>query len=174
MNAQRIFFGICLASIASMLGCEPPPPPTDGGVERVVLADHTFDLELAMAAESRELGLGGRTSLEPDEGMLFVFPDVQTRSFWMYGCVMAIDIAFVDPIGYVTAIHTMPAEPLRGDGETEDSYQQRLARYSSGYPAQFVIELAPGRFSELGIEAGDRVSIPAERLKTLAAAAEAD
>lgn len=157
-----------------LLGCQPSSPPVDGGVERVTLAGRPFDLELAMGVASRRRGLAGRASLDDDEGMLFVFTDAQTRSFWMYGCVMDIDIAFVDPIGYVTAIHTMPAEPPRREGETEIEYEQRLAKYTSGYPAQFAIELAPGRFEELGIEVGDRLAIPTARLKTLSESAEAD
>ena len=157
-----------------LIGCEPTSKPVDGGVESIALAGDDFDLELAMGPESRNRGLAGRTSLAPDEGMLFVFPDVGTRSFWMYGCLMDIDIAFVDPIGYVTAIHTMPAEPPRGNEEQESTYQRRLVRYTSGYPAQFAIEIAPGRFAELGISVGDRLSIPPKRLKTLSESAEAD
>lgn len=166
---------IASCGIAILLsGCKPQAVPVDGGVEDVVIAGQAFSLELAMAPESRRRGLAGRTSLAPDEGMFFVFKDVATRSFWMYGCVMDIDIAFIDPIGYVTALHTMPAEPLRGDEETELSYEQRLAKYTSGYPAQFAIELAPGRFAELGVSVGDRLSIPPKRLKTLSESAEAD
>ena len=165
---------LVLGAAIALIGCEPAPKPTDGGVESVTLAGNDFDLELAMGPESRNRGLAGRTSLAPDEGMLFVFPDVGTRSFWMYGCLMDIDIAFVDPIGYVTAIHTMPAEPPRGNEEQESTYQRRLVRYTSGYPAQFAIEIAPGRFAELGISVGDRLSIPPKRLKTLSESAEAD
>ena len=166
---------IASCGVAILLaGCEPQKHPIDGGVEHVVIAGQEFSLDLAMAPESRRRGLAGRTSLAPDEGMFFVFKDVETRSFWMYGCVMDIDIAFIDPIGYVTALHTMPAEPLRGDRETEIAYEQRLAKYTSGYPAQFAIELAPGRFEELGVSIGDRLSIPTERLKTLSESAEAE
>ncbi len=157
-----------------LTGCKPQARPIDGGIETILIAGQEFSLDLAMTPESRRRGLAGRTSLAPDEGMLFVFQDVETRSFWMYGCIMDIDIAFIDPIGYVTALHTMPAEPPRGDQETELAYEQRLAKYTSGYPAQFAIELAPGRFEELGVSVGDRLSIPPERLKTLSESAEAE
>jgi len=157
-----------------VVGCERNGPPMEGGIERVEIGGRTFDLELAMTTESRTRGLGGRASVPEDGGMLFVFPDADLRSFWMYDCLTAIDIAFVDPIGYVTAIHTMPTEPPRGENESDVAYRRRLPGYSSRYPAQFVVELAPGMFETLGIKEGDRLSIPPERLKTLAAAAEPD
>ena len=118
--------------------------------------------------------IGGVETVDPDGGMFFVFPDARPRSFWMYDCLTAIDIAYVDPIGYVTAIHTMPAEPPRGETESEIAYRERLPGYSSRYPAQFAIELAPGMFESLGIEVGDRLSIPMDRLKRLGEAAEPD
>lgn len=69
----------------------------------------------------------------------------------MRDCPIDIDIIFLDPSGRITAMHHMPAEPPR-DPETEpetgvpstDKYEQRLKRYPSRYPAQFVIELAGG------------------------------
>ena len=155
-------------------GCGTESTPVEGGVERVTIGGRPFDLVLSMIPESRSRGLGGVETVDPDSGMFFVFPDAQPRSFWMYDCLTAIDIAYVDPIGYVTAIHTMPAEPPRGDTESEIAYRERLPGYSSRYPAQFAIELAPGMFESLGIEVGDRLAIPADRLKRLGEAAEPD
>ena len=63
-------------------------------------------------------------------------------------------------------------EPPRGPDEEELDYQARLPGYPSVYPAQFVIELAPGMFERLGIEAGDRIQIDADRLKMLGEASE--
>lgn len=165
--------GIVLLALV-LGGCSDPSPPVDGDLERVTLGDRSFELELAMAPESRRLGLGGRETLAENGGMFFVFPDAQPRRFWMYDCLMAIDIAFIDPIGYVTAVHTMPPEELRGETESLLDYESRLPGYSSAYPAQFAIELAPGSFESLGIAAGDRISIPPERLKMLGKAAEPD
>ena len=159
---------LCLA----MVGCKPAAAPVDGGVENVRIGDRTFKLELSLSQERRRLGLGGRETLADDEGMLFAFPRAASQRFWMYDCLMDIDIAYVDPIGYVTAVHTMRKEPPRGPDEEELDYQARLPGYPSLYPAQFVIELAPGMFDRLGIEAGDRIEIDADRLKMLGEASE--
>ena len=160
--------------IAGTAGCGTESTPVEGGIERVTIGGRPFDLVLSMVPESRTRGLGGVETVDPDGGMFFVFPDARPRSFWMYDCLTAIDIAYVDPIGYVTAIHTMPAEPPRGETESEIAYRERLPGYSSRYPAQFAIELAPGMFESLGIEVGDRLSIPMDRLKRLGEAAEPD
>jgi hypothetical protein len=158
--------------ITTISGCEPATAPVDGGVENVRIGDRSFKLELSLSRERRRLGLGGRETLADDEGMLFVFPRPESQRFWMYDCLMDIDIAYVDPIGYVTAVHTMRKEPPRGPDEEELDYQARLPGYPSVYPAQFVIELAPGMFERLGIEAGDRIQIDADRLKMLGEASE--
>ena len=163
---------VATAVVGWMPGCGEQSVPVDGGIERVALADRTFDLELAMSNESRRRGLGGRESLGPDAGMFFVFPDARMRRFWMYDCLIPIDIAFVGPNGYVTAVHTMPAEPPRAPDESLLEYEARLPGYGSGYRAQFAIELAPGTFDALGIEVGDQLPIPRQRLKTLSEAAD--
>ena len=173
-RSARLILAAATSSTVLIGGCSDATPATDGDIERVSLGDRSFELELAMARESRRLGLGGRETLAENEGMFFVFPDAQLRRFWMFDCVMSIDIAFIDPIGYVTAIHTMPPEELRGEKESLLDYESRLPGYSSSYPAQFAIELAPGSFESLGIAAGDRIPIPPERLKTLGKAAEPD
>ena len=86
----------------------------------------------------------------------------------MYGCLMDIDIAFLDPLGHVTAIHTMPFEPPQAIDEDDLDYEERLPRYSSGFPAQFAIELAPGMFKKLGVRKGDRLTIDLPRMKQIA------
>ena len=164
---SRRFLIASLLMASALAGCAEPSIPVDGGVEEVQIGDRTFKLELALSTDRRRQGLGGRETLAEDEGMLFVFPRAAQQRFWMYGCLMDIDIAYLDPIGYVTAIHTMPKEAPHGVDELEIDYQDRLPGYPSRYPAQFVIELVPGMFETLGIEVGDRINIPATRLKIL-------
>ena len=176
LHATGAWLPLMIVAITAILlgGCGDTAPASDGDIERVTIGDRSFNLELAMARESRRRGLGGRESLPDDGGMFFVFPDAQLRRFWMFDCVISIDIAFIDPIGYVTAVHTMPPEELRAENESLLEYEARLPGYSSAYPAQFAIELPPGSFESLGIKAGDRIPIPPERLKMLGKAAEPD
>ena len=169
MAAFFRLLSVCL--LLNIAGCD-SKLPGDGAIEPVSLGGKEFSLVLAMGNESRRIGLGGRTSLSAEEGMLFVFPDAQRRRFWMYDCLIDIDIAFIDPLGHVTAIHTMPMEPARGETEAILAYEDRLPRYPSRFPAQFVIELQPGMFETLGIKPGDRLTLDIPRLQRLAATCE--
>ncbi|MDA1025293.1 MAG: DUF192 domain-containing protein [Planctomycetota bacterium] len=172
-NSRSLLITSAAIAIA-ISGCTEPSNPVDGGVEEVRIGEMTFNLELALSTERRRQGLGGREMLPADGGMLFAFPRAAQQRFWMYDCLMDIDIAYLDPIGYITAIHTMPKEAPRGVDELEVDYQNRLPGYPSRYPAQFVIELAPGMFETLGLEAGDRIDIPTDRLELLGKQSEND
>jgi uncharacterized membrane protein (UPF0127 family) len=100
--------------------------------------------------------------------MIFVFPDVQVRGFWMKDCVTDMDIVYLDHLGYVTAVHTMRKELPRGPGEPQSIYEARLPRYSSVLPAQFAIELRAGRAKELGIAVQQKLALDLEALKAAA------
>lgn len=134
----------------------------------VTVAGKTFNCKLAITNATREKGLGGVASLGADEGMIFAFTDSQQHRFWMRGCLMGLDIAFIDPLGFVTAVHTMPNDPPQAAGETEDQYLGRLVRYPSLAPAQFALEVAPGALAPLGVKRGMRIEFDRDLLKKLA------
>jgi uncharacterized membrane protein (UPF0127 family) len=151
--------------VATLAACGP------GGVgetEKVTIGERTFTLKTAIDVKSREKGLGTVTEIPADGGMIFVFPDAQPRSFWMKDCLIDLDIAFLDPFGIVTAVHTMPKEPARAQGESVTAYEARLKKYPSGAPAQFAIELRPGTFEQLKIKRGSKITLDLERLKAAA------
>jgi uncharacterized membrane protein (UPF0127 family) len=162
LPAPALLPAFILLASAMLVGCDGGAAPTSA---KVKAGGTEFTVKLAMDNASREKGLGGVTSLAPDEGMLFVFTDSLPRNFWMVDCVMDIDIAFVDPFGFVTAVHTMPKEPLQADGEGRDAYFGRLKRYPSLAPAQFAFEVAPGRLAELGVKRGVRLEFDRDTLK---------
>ena len=140
----------------------------DGGPEVVKIKGKTFTLDLAADNPTRMLGLGGREVIPEDGGMLFVFPESRGLRFVMRDCPVAIDVAFLDPEGVVTAVHHMPPEEPQGPEETDMLYENRLAKYSSRFAAQFAIELKGGKMEELGIKAGDKIDLDLARLKRLA------
>lgn len=138
--------------------------PTEAGsthVETVEIAGESFDLELAVTPAQHRRGMAGRKEVAEDEGMLFIFEDARHRSFWMKGCLVPLDIMFLDPAGRIVQTHTMPAP----DPDTPDD---DLPGYPSRYPAQFAIELQAGMIDRLELSEGDRLNLPLERLKRLA------
>jgi len=136
--------------------------------EEVIIEGHTFVLDVADDAEERTRGLSGRASLPENGGMIFIFPDSDIRSFWMYDTLVDLEIIYLDDFGRVTAMHRMPVEPPRREGESEWDYTDRLTHYSSRTRARFAIELAPGWLDRLDLKVQDKIELDLERLKARA------
>jgi uncharacterized membrane protein (UPF0127 family) len=136
--------------------------------ETVEIKGEEFELELSLDNASRTRGLGGRDRIDPDGGMLFVFPQPGLLSFVMRDCTTDIDLIFLDPAGYVTALHEMPVEEPQRWNESVAEYEARLTSYRSPLPAQFAIELAPGSIRRLGVRVEERITLDLARLKAMA------
>jgi len=103
-------------------------------------------VELAESDPTRARGLMYRTALEQDQGMLFVFPDEQPRSFWMKNTCIPLDMLFIDRSGTIVGIlENVPT----------------LNRASRGIPcpAAYVLEVNAGWTREQGVFAGQRLEI---------------
>lgn len=70
-----------------------------------------LNLEIANNDSTRALGLSKRTNLAWNNGMLFVFPSEEQRTFWMIDCSFDLDIAYLDRNGIVQDEQTMVAQP---------------------------------------------------------------
>ncbi len=57
---------------------------------------YTLKLEVADTDAERELGLSGRTGLDQNSGLLFVFDRPGNYGFWMKDMLFPIDIAWLD------------------------------------------------------------------------------
>lgn len=143
-------------------GCE---REDDSPVHTVRLGGRTFHLELALDDQVRFRGLSERTVIEPDGGMLFVFPRPSRLSFVMRDCPIPIDIIFLDGAGRVVAMHAMVPEDPKGASENQQAYEARLRKYPSRFDAQFVIELAGGTLPSLNLAEGQQVELDTNGLK---------
>jgi uncharacterized membrane protein (UPF0127 family) len=157
------FLGLALL----FLGACVPGEAVSNDVETITINGQTFFLEIAADNDSRFKGLGGREQIEPDGGMIFVFPRPRVLGFVMRDCLVPIDIAFLDQFGTVVATHEMTIE-LPEDGESREDYLARLTTYSSRAAAQFALEFQGGKLRELGLERGDKVELDTERLQRIA------
>ncbi len=153
-------------------------------IEKVTISGKEFKLEVANTEETRYKGLSGRASIPADGGMLFVFPPrgVQTHGFVMRDCPAPIDIIYLDASGRIVAMHKMVPEPPRTDAEkvltqlprypawsaSNEAYEKRLRQYSSGFPSQYVIELAGNTLDSLNLKAGQKIELAFDRLKKAA------
>lgn len=158
ISALAIAFAMAaLVAVAQPLATKLPTTDVWIGGER-------FQLEVARDPATQFRGLGGRTTIDPHGGMLFVFPYPHATAFVMRDCPIPIDIAFLDAEGRVIAIHEMQSEPPRGADESAGAYESRLRQYPSGLPALFAIETAGGRLRQLGVHGGDRIELNREAL----------
>jgi uncharacterized protein len=124
-------------------GDDGPRPPR--GEAWVIFGSDTVRAEVAATPREREQGLMGRTELPEGTGMIFVFDDQATRSFWMRNTVIPLDIAFLDQRQVVVDIQQM--EPL------DEEFTQSRA------PAMFALEVPQGWFAAQGIEPGAQARI---------------
>ena len=100
--------------------------------------------EISASEAKRNLGLMYRKSMDPNEGMLFIFSDEAPRSFWMKNTYLELDIIFINAAYEVVSI-VERATPL-----TETP---RL----SNAPAKYVVELLGGSAAKFGIIKGSKI-----------------
>lgn len=105
---------------------------------------HRFRVEVAATPAQQQKGMMFRTSMAPDEGMIFPNAVPQVRSFWMKNTVIPLDIIYIGPDRKILNIVT--GEPYS------------LESLPSVGPVINVLEIAGGRAAELGIKPGDAVA----------------
>lgn len=144
----------------------PPEPHPTSGRDRIRLGIGTESFLMEVSDDDREriLGLGGRTRLGRNEGMIFVYPKPKVLGFWMKDCLIDLEILYVRGDGRIMSMHRMPKEPPRGDEERLSTYEERLPRYPSRYVVQFALEFAPGTIERLGLRTGQVLALPAKTL----------
>ena len=110
----------------------------------------TIDIEIADDEYTTQTGLMYRTSLETDQGMLFIFPGSQMRSFYMKNTKIPLDIIYIDE-DYSIVSFQKNAKPY---DETS---------LPSEAPAKYVLEINAGLSDEWQLAAGDKIDF--KRLK---------
>jgi len=115
--------------------------------------ERVFEVEIAATDARRERGLMGRESLGKQSGMLFVYREPGPRSFWMKGCLIGLDIAFLDSGGRILRVATLPPGiGLMGSDVPSSACDGAVS---------LVLELRARRFAELGVGTGDLVDVRA-------------
>ncbi|WP_246067759.1 DUF192 domain-containing protein [Changchengzhania lutea] len=104
----------------------------------------TLDIEIADTEYDVQTGLMYRNSMQNTQGMLFVFPDVRERFFYMKNTRIPLDLIYINDNKKVVSFQKN-AQPLN-----EDSLP-------SNVPAQFVLEVNAGLVDTWGISVGDTI-----------------
>ncbi len=111
----------------------------------------TIFVEIADSPDKRVQGLMFRPSMAPDRGMLFLFPELEDRTFWMKNTLISLDILWLNESGSI--IHLEPNVPIctrKDDG---------CPRYRSPYKSLQVLELNAGMAEKLDLAVGKQLKI---------------
>ena len=100
-----------------------------------------FCVELAINNEARQRGLMFRKGMELGDGMMFVYEQPQSVSFWMKNTSIPLDIIFADEAGVITKIF-------------ENARPFSTTSIFGGYDVQYVLEINAGLTESLGIKTG--------------------
>jgi uncharacterized membrane protein (UPF0127 family) len=104
--------------------------------------------EVVSTEAAQERGLGGRTSIPENYGMLFVFKQSSRVGFWMKDMQVPIDIVWLSDNGTIIGIE---------DSLSPDTYPQAF------YPAQpvkLVLETKAGEMRRRGWSVGTKIPLP--------------
>lgn len=106
----------------------------------------TIDVEIAENEEERLQGLMYRYTMEENQGMFFIFPTEEFRSFWMKNTFISLDIIYIDRNYEIVSIQ---------------KYTQPKSTYSlpSEAPSQFVLEVVAGFTDKYGVGPGQKVEL---------------
>jgi len=102
-------------------------------------------VEVADTSQKRNLGLGKRSGLKKDWGMLFIFEKRKAHRFWMKDMEFALDIIWLDNYRIVHILRNVQPT-IQGE---------KPAILAPPDPANFVLEIEAGRASELRLKQGD-------------------
>ncbi|GEM_PF-2224422 len=102
--------------------------------------------EVVSTPLARNIGMMYRKELGDTAGMLFIFPDLSERSFWMKNTFLELDIIFFDDAMSVVAI-------------SERAVPHSLESRRSVRPARYVLEVLGGSSAKWGIKVGSKVLI---------------
>jgi uncharacterized protein len=128
---------IVLAASAGVASAQPLP------VMKLTAGMHVVRAEVANDYENRGRGLMFRESLEPNQGMLFVFEEAAPHCMWMKNTLIPLSVAFIAGDGTIVNIADMKPKD-----ETTHCAQR---------PVPYALEMEKGWFASRGIKAGQKI-----------------
>ncbi|NRB83180.1 MAG: DUF192 domain-containing protein [Winogradskyella sp.] len=104
----------------------------------------TLDIEIADNAYETQTGLMYRSQLGQNQGMLFIFPDMQMRSFYMKNTKIPLDIIYINDQMEIVSFQKH-AKPFDETSLPSDA------------PAKYVLEINAGLSDSWQLEMNDKI-----------------
>lgn len=118
---------------------------------RVEFSDTTVTVQIPATVALQELGLGGRTQLGANEGMLFEFDQPQRYRFWMKGMLM--------PLDFIWIANGQVVDLTPDVGAPSNQASPDLPTYQPAAPVTAVLEVNAGFAARHGLVIGQAVQI---------------
>ena len=119
----------------------------------ITVGNIKIQVEIAKTDVERREGLSKKESLGDEEGMLFVFPQMNIQPpFWMKDMSFPIDIIWIDDGKVVQIDEDIPAPEANAPDE-------ELTLYTVNQPIDYVLEVKAGFVEKNNIEKGDSVEL---------------
>ena len=134
---------LVLAPLGAWAACAPDVVELRGPA-----GQQRFTVEVADDGAERAQGLMFRESMPSSAGMLFVYEEPQSVSFWMKNTLIPLDMIFADETGRVTRVHS---NAIPGD----------TTPIQGGEGVRFVLEINGGLAARMGIAEGSELRHPA-------------
>ena len=112
----------------------PPSDYSDGALDFVHMGGSikaSIFVEIADTRETQIKGLMGRSDLNINKGMLFIFKQLKPRKFWMKNTLISLDIIFIGRDGCIVNI-------------AESTTPMSNQIYRSNGPIKYVVEVRAG------------------------------
>jgi uncharacterized membrane protein (UPF0127 family) len=135
--------------IMSLAGCS-HGPPADAGLQEIRLpGGRTIRAEVMTRSEDLMRGMMFRESLAPDRGMLFVHTAPGRYTYWMFQCLIPLDIIWLDANRRIVEISadTPPCKTEASD----------CPHYGGNQDSLFVLELAGGMAAKYDLKLGNTI-----------------
>jgi uncharacterized membrane protein (UPF0127 family) len=118
----------------------------------IVLSGQILDVLVAKTPTQWHKGVGGRQSLEPHDGMLFVFGESSRQTIVMRDTLFPLDIIWLEKGVVVDMAPNVPTEIGKAESE--------LRRYHPRSAGNMVLELPAGWIDAHGLKIGDKMVQP--------------
>jgi uncharacterized membrane protein (UPF0127 family) len=130
-------------------GAGPADPTTKVPIVRI--GDNVVKVEIASTPQEIEFGLMKRTSLPDDHGMIFLFHPAHHVQFWMYNCLMSLDMIFIKDGKIIRMAENVPPCTSKNPEECP-KYPDKSIEVTE------VLEVQPGYAKKHHVKEGDKVT----------------
>jgi len=125
--------------------------PLELGMQWVTLpGGQKIRAEVLIRPDDMARGMMFRDSLAPDRGMLFVHPNPGRYKYWMFQCLIPLDIIWMDANRKIVEI-SANTPPCRTEAAS-------CPNYGGNFDSLYVLELAGGMARKYGLKLGDTIT----------------